>query len=112
MAEVISMLVQREEIEDTAINLQAIVDFFMDLDVKKQFQSGQSIATKYILDITDSGNIKYVIDEAVSNNLPDIARWLLKTSGYLFRACSVSAAVGGSKNRGKSFLTRGFNRYI
>ena len=112
MAEVISMLVQREEIEETAINLQAIVDFFMDLDVKKQFLSGQAIATKYILDITDSGNIKYVIEEAVSNNLPDIARWLLKTSGYLFRACSVSAALGGSKNRGKSFLTRGFNRYI
>ena len=105
MPEVISMLVKREELEETAINLQAIVDFVIHYIVRKDFPSGQFIVIKKPTDITDMRNIRYVIEDAVSNNLPDIARWLLKTSGYLFRACSITAALGGSKKRCKNFLT-------
>ena len=106
MPEIISMLVKREELEETAINLQAIVDFVIHYIVRKDFLSGQYVVMKKpTLDITDTRNIRYVIEEAVSNNLPDIARWLLKTSGYLFRACSTTAALGWSKKRCKNFLT-------
>ena len=79
MTEVILMLLRREEI-------------------------GQ-VFMKMHLDIKDMRNIRFAIEEAVSNNLPDIARWLLKTSGYLSRAYSTTAALGGSKKRCKNFLT-------
>ena len=93
MTEVILMLLRREEIEKTTINQQAVVDFVTNY---KGFLSGQ-VFMKMHLDIKDMRNIRFAIEEAVSNNLPDIARWLLKTSGYLFRACSASAALGRSK---------------
>ena len=101
MTEVISMLLQREEIEKTDINHQAVVDFVMDY---KDILTGQaSVMKRYTrkrhLDIKDARDMRVVIEESVSNNLPDIARWLLKTSGYLVRACSASAALGVSKNR-------------
>ena len=112
MPEVISMLVKREELEETAINLQAIVDFVIDYIkfehyiVRKDFLSRQFLVIKKpTLDIKDARNIRFVIEEAVSNSLPDISRWLLKTSGYLFRACSTTAALGGSKKKCKNFLT-------
>ena len=79
--DVISLLLQREDLQRTVRNIQTIVSFVMDeMDMDK---------CKYKV-IT-----KAVIEKAVSKNLPDIARWLLKIEGYLASACIGSAALTG-----------------
>ena len=51
------------------------------------------------MDIKDTRDMRVVIEKAVSKNLPDIARWLAKTQGYLFRACTGTAALRGSNKK-------------
>ena len=72
-ADVISLLLQREELQTSACNIEAVVHFI----------------TRRHIDIKDKRAMRAVIDEAVSKNLMDIARWLLKIEGYLFRAVSL-----------------------
>ena len=83
--EVISMLLQREELQTSACNIEAIVYFIMSRKPRKPKTYGT-------LDIKDKRAMRAVIDEAVSKNLIDIARWLLKIEGYteqcMFRAIS------------------------
>ena len=79
----ISMLLQREELEISARTLQAMTYF-----VKNTFDHN--------IDIRDARDMRALIDVAVSKNLLDIARWLLKKEGYLFRASTSTAALWGS----------------
>ena len=76
------MLLQREELQTSACNIEAIVYFIMSRKPRKPKTYGT-------LDIKDKRAMRAVIDEAVSKNLIDIARWLLKIEGYLFRAVSL-----------------------
>ena len=85
--EVISMMLQREEIQMSSSNIEAVVFFIMHRD----------------MNIKDKRTMRLVIDEAVSQNLLDIARWLLKIEGYLFKAVSLGPlrrrSVKGVKNK-------------
>ena len=81
--ELISMLLQREELETTAFNLEAMTYFVMNT-----FFHG--------LDINNARDMRALIEVAVSKNLLDIARWLLKKEGYLFRASTSTTALWGS----------------
>ena len=83
--EVISMLLKRDEIQMSDQNIEAVVDFVM----KRQ------------MDIKDKRDMNAVIDEAVFKNLLDIARWLIKTQGYLSRAYTDMAGLCRSKRRCK-----------
>ena len=83
--EVISMLLKRDEIQMSDQNIEAVVDFVM----KRQ------------MDIKDKRDMNAVIDEAVFKNLLDIARWLIKTQGYLSRAYTDMAGLCRSKRRSK-----------
>ena len=65
----------------------------------EDFLSGQAfVMNRGLIDIKDVRDIRTVIEEAVSKNLTDIARWLVKTQGFLLRACT---ALCGSKRRCK-----------
>ena len=91
--EAISMLLQREEIQTTTSNIQAVVDFVMN------HLSGESFVQNMCIDIADARDMRTIIEEAVSKNLTDIARWLVKTQGFLFSACTATSALNGSKRR-------------
>ena len=82
--EFILMLLQGEDIQTTATNIKAITNFVME---------GHTRVKAWSIDIKDARDMKVVIEEAVSKNLPDIARWLAKTEGYFFRACTATAAL-------------------
>ena len=97
--EVISMLLQRDEIHTTAGNLNAVSDFVMNYE---DFLSGQAfVMNRGRIDIKDVRDMRTVIEEAVSKNLPDIARWLVKTQGFLLRACTPTSTFCMSKRRCK-----------
>ena len=81
--ELISMLLQREDLETTAFNLEAMTYFVMNT-----FFHG--------IDINNARDMRVLIEEAVSKNLLDIARWLLKKEGYLFRVSTSTTALWGS----------------
>ena len=84
--EVISMMLQREEIQMSSSNIEAVVFFIMHRD----------------MNIKDKRTMRLVIDEAVSQNLLDIARWLLKIEGYLFKAVSLGPLRRRSVKRVKN----------
>ena len=92
----ISMLLQREELEITTINLQAITDFVMN-------------TSSHGIDIRDARDMRALIEEAASKNLVDIARWLLRIEGYLFRESTATAALWGSSASARRPLKR---RYV
>ena len=78
LIDVISLLLQREDLQRTVRNIEAIVSFVM--------------FPKPVVKVDK----RAVIEEAVSKNLPDIARWLLKVEGYLASACTGSTALTGT----------------
>ena len=84
--EAISMLLQREEIQMTTSNIQDAADFFMN------YLSGEPYVKNMCIDIEDARDMRTVIEEAVSKNLTDFARWLVKT-----QACTAKSALYGSK---------------
>ena len=90
---VISMLLQREELETTENNLEAITYFVMNTWL-------------HGIDIRDARDMRTLIEEAVSKNLDDIARWLLKTEGYLLRVSTSTAAIWGSSAAARRPLRR------
>ena len=94
-AENISMLLQREELEISARTLQAMTYFVMN-------------TFDHSIDIRDARDMRALIDEAVSRNLLDIARWLLKTEGYLFRGYTTATALWGSSAAAHRPLRRRF----
>ena len=79
------MLLQREELQTSTCNIEAIVYFIM----------------RRHMDIEDKRAMKAVIEEAVSKNLTDIASWFVKNQGFLFRACTARPALYGAKRRRK-----------
>ena len=79
----ISMLLKREDLKITTRNLQAIADYVM-----RKFY--------YKIDLRDARDMRALIEEAASKNLLDIARWLLKTEGYLLRESTATSALWGS----------------
>ena len=91
----ISMLLQREELEISARTLQAMTYFVMN-------------TFDHSIDIRDARDMRALIDEAVSRNLLDIARWLLKTEGYLFRGYTTATALWGSSAAAHRPLRRRF----
>ena len=94
MTEVISLLLQREDIQTTD-NIETITNFVMN---EKTGCPNIEVST-CVIDVKDARNIKVVIEKAVSKNLLDIARWLAKTQGYLFGACTGTAALRGSNKK-------------
>merc|ERR1712029_70135 len=95
MTEVILLLLQREDIQ-TPDNIEAITNFVMR---EKTGCPYTYFNDPCVMDIKDTRDMRVVIEKAVTKNLPDIARWLAKTQGYLFRACTGTAALMGS-NKG------------
>ena len=77
--DVISLLLQREDLQRTVRNIQTIVSFVMKGSTNRALYKDK----------------RAIIEKAVFENLPDIARWLLKIGGYLFSACTASAALTG-----------------
>ena len=72
--EAISLLLGREELRRTHSNIVRIMWFVMRRHV-------------------DMNDMRLVIEEAVTKNLPDIARWLLQIEGYLLKSCSTPALL-------------------
>ena len=89
------MLLQREELETTARNLQAMTYFVMN-------------TLDHSIDIRDPRDMRALIEVAMSRNLLDIARWLLKTEGYLFRCYTATTALWGSFAAARRPLRRRF----
>lgn len=73
-SEVINFLLQREELHMSQSNIMKVSKFVMNSDIN----------------INDT---KVVIEEAAIKNLPDIARWLISTQGYLLRVCSTQGLL-------------------
>ena len=78
--EIISLLLQRDDLQRTARNIKTIGCFIM----------------KGSMNLALYKDKRAVIELAVSKNLPDIARWLLKIEGYLASPCTCSAALTGT----------------
>lgn len=89
--EVISLLLQREELERSQSNILKVAKFVMRRNV-------------------DNNDMRLVIEEAVRNNFPHIARWLLLVEGYLLKTCSTSALLRVGTIRSTCLKKTSFHR--